>query len=53
MCAVRTIDIELENAAWYYPETMEKARHIKDYVAFCRFRPSSPSAWPPRLGTGI
>ncbi|KAH7035587.1 uncharacterized protein B0I36DRAFT_360929 [Microdochium trichocladiopsis] len=25
---------ELENAAWYYPETYDKAAHIKDYVAF-------------------
>jgi len=23
-----------ENAAWYYPEPKEKAKHIKDYVAF-------------------
>ncbi|ETS82630.1 hypothetical protein PFICI_04506 [Pestalotiopsis fici W106-1] len=27
-------DKELENAAWYYPDTKEKANHIKDYVAF-------------------
>ncbi|KAK8011354.1 hypothetical protein PG990_010319 [Apiospora arundinis] len=25
---------ELKNAAWYYPETKEKAAHFKDYVAF-------------------
>ncbi|KAI1497341.1 DUF427-domain-containing protein [Biscogniauxia marginata] len=25
---------ELTNAAWYYPEPFEKAKHIKDYVAF-------------------
>ena len=25
---------ELENAAWYYPETSDKAAHFKDYVAF-------------------
>ncbi|KAK5122018.1 hypothetical protein LTR85_004264 [Meristemomyces frigidus] len=24
----------LENAAWYYPKTFDKAAHIKDYVAF-------------------
>ncbi|KAK5709265.1 hypothetical protein LTR17_019945 [Elasticomyces elasticus] len=24
----------LSNAAWYYPETFEKAAHIKDHVAF-------------------
>lgn len=23
-----------ENAAWYYPQPLEKAVHIKDYVAF-------------------
>ncbi|KAL7628914.1 hypothetical protein AAE478_000430 [Parahypoxylon ruwenzoriense] len=27
-------DKELTNAAWYYPDPMEKAKHIKDYVAF-------------------
>ncbi|KAH8802740.1 DUF427 domain protein [Xylogone sp. PMI_703] len=25
---------ELKNAAWYYPQPLEKATHIKDYVAF-------------------
>ncbi|KAI0159130.1 hypothetical protein BJ166DRAFT_529440 [Pestalotiopsis sp. NC0098] len=25
---------DYENAAWYYPNTLEKANHIKDYVAF-------------------
>ena len=25
-----------ENAAWYYPEPYEKARQIKDHVAFWR-----------------
>ena len=25
---------ENANAAWYYPETFEKAAHIKDYIAF-------------------
>jgi uncharacterized protein (DUF427 family) len=25
-----------KDAAWYYPETSEKARNIKDYVAFWR-----------------
>ncbi|KFY62289.1 hypothetical protein V496_04654 [Pseudogymnoascus sp. VKM F-4515 (FW-2607)] len=25
---------ELKDAAWYYPETLEKANHIKNYVAF-------------------
>jgi uncharacterized protein (DUF427 family) len=26
---------EFKDAAWYYPEPMEKAKHIKDFVAFC------------------
>lgn len=30
------LDKELANAAWYYPEPFEKAKHIKDYVAFCK-----------------
>lgn len=30
-------ETELKNAAWYYPEPMEKAKKIKDYVAFCEF----------------
>ncbi|OBT62157.1 hypothetical protein VE03_08353 [Pseudogymnoascus sp. 23342-1-I1] len=25
---------ELKDAAWYYPETLEKANHIKNYIAF-------------------
>ncbi|RDL31397.1 uncharacterized protein BP5553_09606 [Venustampulla echinocandica] len=25
---------ELKNAAWYYPEPLEKAKDIKNYVAF-------------------
>jgi uncharacterized protein (DUF427 family) len=29
-------DKELENAAWYYPETKAKADHFRDYVAFCK-----------------
>lgn len=28
-------ETELKDAAWYYPETLEKANHIKNYVAFC------------------
>ncbi|OTB15494.1 hypothetical protein K445DRAFT_317751 [Daldinia sp. EC12] len=31
---IKVGDTELENAAWYYPEPFDKARHIKDYVAF-------------------
>lgn len=23
-----------ENAAWYYPEPLKEAQHIKDYIAF-------------------
>lgn len=30
-----TIETELKDAAWYYPQTFEKANHIKNYVAFC------------------
>ena len=30
-------ETELKNAAWYYPEPKEKAKNIKDYVAFCKF----------------
>lgn len=26
----------IENGAWYYPEPLEKAAHIKDCVAFCK-----------------
>lgn len=26
----------LQNGAWYYPEPLEKATHIKDHVAFCK-----------------
>lgn len=29
------VETELKNAAWYYPEPYEKAKNIKDYVAFC------------------
>ena len=25
---------DFENAAWYYPQPFEKAKHIKDHVAF-------------------
>ncbi|KFY19612.1 hypothetical protein V491_04332 [Pseudogymnoascus sp. VKM F-3775] len=28
------IETELKDAAWYYPQTFEKANHIKNYVAF-------------------
>jgi len=31
---IKVGDKELENAAWYYPDTKEKANHFKDYVAF-------------------
>lgn len=26
----------IENGAWYYPTTFEKAAHIKDFIAFCK-----------------
>lgn len=29
-------DKVLGNAAWYYPQPLEKATHIKDHVAFCQ-----------------
>jgi uncharacterized protein (DUF427 family) len=29
-------DKELKDAAWYYPQPFEKAKNIKDYVAFCK-----------------
>jgi uncharacterized protein (DUF427 family) len=28
---------ELKDAAWYYPEPKEKAKNIKDHVAFCKY----------------
>ncbi len=31
---VKVGDKKSENAAWYYPEPKEKARHISGYVAF-------------------
>ncbi|KFY34786.1 hypothetical protein V494_06474 [Pseudogymnoascus sp. VKM F-4513 (FW-928)] len=31
---ITTGKTELKDAAWYYPETFEKASHIKNYVAF-------------------
>jgi uncharacterized protein (DUF427 family) len=27
---------EFKDAAWYYPQPYDKAKNIKDYVAFCR-----------------
>ena len=27
---------ELKDAAWFYPEPYEKAKNIKDHVAFCK-----------------
>lgn len=29
---------EVKDGAWYYPQTFEKAAHIKDFVAFCKLR---------------
>ena len=28
---------DLKNAAWYYPEPLDGAQHIKDHVAFCMY----------------
>ena len=25
----------IENGAWYYPQPLEKAQHIRDHIAFC------------------
>jgi uncharacterized protein (DUF427 family) len=35
--ADKTIETEFKNAAWYYPEPFEKAKNIKDHVAFCEY----------------
>ena len=29
-------ETEFKNAAWYYTTPSEKAKNIKDYVAFCQ-----------------
>ncbi|MCJ1243180.1 hypothetical protein MMC30_000377 [Trapelia coarctata] len=31
---VKVDDKESKDAAWYYPDPMDKAKNIKDYVAF-------------------
>jgi len=36
------VETEFKNAAWFYPDPMEKAKNIKDYVAFCEYH----SFWP-------
>ena len=28
---------KVKNGAWFYPAPLEKARNIKDYVAFCKY----------------
>jgi uncharacterized protein (DUF427 family) len=28
---------EIKDAAWYYPQPYDKAKNIKDYVAFCMY----------------
>lgn len=33
---VGRVDETVPNAAWYYPEPFDKAKHIKDFVAFCK-----------------
>ncbi len=30
-------ETELKNAAWYYPTPGDKAKNIKDHVAFCEY----------------
>ncbi|MCJ1289490.1 hypothetical protein MMC34_001023 [Xylographa carneopallida] len=32
---IKVDDKEVKDAAWFYPETKEKAMNIKDHVAFC------------------
>lgn len=32
------VETEFKNAAWYYPEPFEKAKNIKDHVAFCEYQ---------------
>ena len=34
---------EIKDAAWYYPETKERAKHIEGYVAFYRNKVSIES----------
>lgn len=33
------LDASVEDAAWYYAEPYEKAKNIKDHIAFCMFIP--------------
>lgn len=50
---------ELENAAWYYAQTKDKAQHIRNHVAFCesgRFLLVLAGPWPwmaGRRGGGV
>jgi len=32
-----------KDAAWYYPEPSDKAKNIKDHIAFCKFSLALPS----------
>jgi uncharacterized protein (DUF427 family) len=36
MKADERAETEFKNAAWYYPSPSDKAKNIKDYVAFCK-----------------
>jgi uncharacterized protein (DUF427 family) len=36
---------ELKDAAWYYPTPYDKAKNIKDYVAFCKFATIPAGNW--------
>lgn len=40
-------ETEFKNAAWYYPQPMEKAKNIKDHVAFCKYFRFLYAAQPP------
>ncbi|CAI7599589.1 unnamed protein product [Penicillium manginii] len=34
---INTADTSVEDAAWYYAEPYEKAKNIKDHIAFCMY----------------
>ncbi len=43
-------ETEFKNAAWYYPQPKDKAKNIKDHVAFCRYFRCLYAARPPQTG---
>lgn len=50
-------ETEFKNAAWYYPEPKEKAKNIKDHVAFCEYcrflYAAQPSLSMPKTSQGL